>query len=193
MQRAEVVEHVAQSGKPARSGRGARPRSSAACWRQHSGALPAQALVRIWRELLAGHHGDAGRVLGGGVRSRRRASITQAAREHFGALTPLRVHGSPAQAMAEVSRGAAAVAVLPLPSETEVARDAWWTALLQKDEPRIHVIARLPFWTPRPDGAPAVQALVVAASAPDASGADRSLLGLELRSGRQPGPAVPRR
>jgi len=70
--------------------------------------------------------------------------------------------------------------MLPLPSETEAPRDAWWTALLHKDEPRIHVVGRLPFWGPRPEGAPDVQALVVAAVAPDASGADRSLLGLEL-------------
>ncbi len=104
----------------------------------------------------------------------------QAAREHFGALTPLRAYRSPAQAIGEVSAGAATVAVLPLPSETEAPRDAWWTALLHKDEPRIHVVARLPFWRPRPEGAPTSQALVVAAVAPDASGADRSLLGLEL-------------
>ena len=29
--------------------------------------------------------------------------------------------------------------MLPLPSENETPRDAWWTALLHKDEPRIHV------------------------------------------------------
>ncbi len=52
--------------------------------------------------------------------------------------------------------------------------------MLHKDEPRIHVIGRLPFWGPRPEGAPDVQALVIATVEPDASGADRSLLGLEL-------------
>ncbi|HEY6434159.1 MAG TPA: chorismate mutase, partial [Acetobacteraceae bacterium] len=58
--------------------------------------------------------------------------------------------------------------------------DAWWTALLQKDEPRIHVVGRLPFWTRRPEGAPMARAFAVAAVAPDPSGNDRSLLGLEL-------------
>ena len=61
------------------------------------------------------------------------------------------------------------MAVLPMPSETDTARDAWWTALLQKDEPRVHVVARLPFWAPRPDGAPTVQALVIATTEPDPS------------------------
>ena len=70
--------------------------------------------------------------------------------------------------------------MLPLPSETEPPRDAWWTALLHKDEPRIHVVGRLPFWRRRAEGAPDAPALVVAAVAPDPSGADRSLIGLEL-------------
>jgi hypothetical protein len=46
-------------------------------------------------------------------------------------------------------------------------------------EPRLHVIAMLPFWRPRPDGVPSTQALVVAATPPDASGGDKSFLGLE--------------
>jgi hypothetical protein len=105
-------------------------------------------------------------------------AFVQCAREHFGALTPLRVYGSPPQAIAEVSAGNATAAVLPMPAEEE--STAWWTALLHRDEPRIYVVARLPFWAPRPEGAPQVQALVVAAVAPDASSRDRALIGLEL-------------
>jgi chorismate mutase len=147
---------------------------------RHHGALPPASVVRIWRELLAATTSmQAAHVIavcetdaGGGY--------TQVAREHFGALTPMRVHSSPAQALADVSSRHASAAVLPLPSETETPRAAWWTALLYKDEPRIHVIARLPFWAPRPEGAPGLPALVIAAFAPDPSGADRSLLGLEM-------------
>jgi chorismate mutase / prephenate dehydratase len=180
IERARVVERVAKAGK-----RGAyRPGREASIirrlLRRHGGALQPQTLVRIWRELLAGTTAMQGPFAvvvcepGGG------ADVTAAAREHFGALTPLRAYGSPAQALAAVSRGAATVAVLPVPSETDTARDAWWTALLQKDEPRMHVVGRLPFWAPRPEGAPEVQALVVATVEPDASERDRSLLGLEL-------------
>jgi hypothetical protein len=102
-------------------------------------------------------------------------AMTQLAREHFGALTPLRTHGSPAGALSEVSGRTAAVAVLPFPTEA----DGWW-ATLSRGEPRIHAIARLPFWSFRPEGAPTAQALVVAAFAPDPSDRDRSLLALEL-------------
>jgi hypothetical protein len=101
-------------------------------------------------------------------------------REHFGAVTPIRVHRSPAQAIGEVSRGSATAAVLPMPAEDEPSAQAWWTALLARDEPRIHVVARLPFWMPRAEGAPQVRALVVAAVAPDPSAHDRSMLGLEV-------------
>jgi len=180
MRRAEVVKQVAG----AKNGVALRPGREAAILRRllarHEGALPPQTVVRIWRELLAGTTAMQGPFVIAVCDHDPGAGFTQAAHEQFGALTPLRVHGSAAQAVADVSAGRATVAVLALPSETEAPRDAWWMALLQKDEPRIHVVARLPFWTRRPEGAPTTQALVVAAIAPDPSGADRSLLGLEL-------------
>ena len=108
------------------------------------------------------------------------ARLTQTAREHFGALTPLHAYSRPLQAMAEISQGAAAVGVLPMPSTTDTADDPWWAAMLRQEQPRLYIVARLPFWAPRPEGSPPVQALVIAATEPDASGHDRSLLGLEL-------------
>ena len=108
------------------------------------------------------------------------AAYTAVAREHFGALIPLRTYRTPAQAIGEISNGSATAAVLPQPTEWESAAAAWWTALLHKDDPRIYVTASLPFWVPRPEGAPKVQAFVVSTAAPDPSGADRSLLGLEV-------------
>jgi chorismate mutase len=180
MQRALVVENVAKSGKPSAY----RPGREASIIRRllarHSGKLPRRAIVRIWRELLAGTTSMQAPFVVAVCETDAAAGYTQAAREHFGALTPLHVHRSPAQVMAEVSGRSAAVGVLPYPSETETPRDAWWTALLHKDEPRIYVVGRLPFFARRTEGAPTVQSLVIAASAPDGSESDRSLLGLEL-------------
>ena len=180
MRRAAVVEHVARSGK-----RGAyRPGREAAIIRRllarHGGALPPQTIVRMWRELLAGTTAMQGAFNVAVCQTAVGAGYIQLAREHFGALTPVHAYGSPAQAMAEVSRGAASVAVLPMPSQTDAVRDAWWTAMLQNEQPRTHIVARLPFWTPRPEGAPAIQALVLATVDPDASGNDRSLIGMEV-------------
>ena len=182
MQRADVVEDVAAlsvTGKIAlRPGREAD--IVRRLLRRHCGSLPRRVLPRMWRELLAGTTGMQRSYVVAVCETDPGAQFVQCAREHFGALSALRVHRTPAQAIGEVSSGAAIAAVLPMPTEDESAAQAWWTALLHRDEPRIHVVARLPFWAPRPEGAPRVQALVVATAAPDASEDDRSLLGLEL-------------
>jgi chorismate mutase / prephenate dehydratase len=183
LRRSRVVARIAASG--AKSGGGVlRPGREAAILRRllarHEGPLPAQAIVRIWRELLAAMAAMQDSLLVAVCDAEPGSPLIQLAREHFGALTPIRFHRSPAQAMAEVSHGSATVAVLPMPAEDESAREAWWTSLRQTDEPRIHVVARLPFWAPRPEGAPRADALAVAASAPDPSGRDRSLIAVEL-------------
>jgi chorismate mutase / prephenate dehydratase len=191
--RAAVVEQVAtQGGKgrvPIRPGREADIVRRLLA--RHTGPLPRRLVVRWWRELFAATTSMQSSYVVAVCDTEAGSPYTQAAREHFGALTPLRVHRSPSQAIAEVSAGTAISAVLPLPAEGEAA--AWWTALLhrpnapqanhlQEGDPRIHVIARLPFWSPRPEGAPQVQALVVAAVAPDPSSSDRTLIGLELHA-----------
>ena len=177
IERAGVVEQVARSGKPAAF----RPGREASIVRRlvgrHRGALPPVTLFRIWRELLAGTTAMQGGFFMSVCDSAAGAPLTQLAREHFGAMTPSRQHGSAAQALADVSHGRAAVAVLPFPSETET----WWVTLRQL-EPRLHVIGRLPFWSRRTEGTPTVQALVIASTPPDASGDDRTLIGFECDS-----------
>ena len=100
------------------------------------------------------------------------------AREHFGFLTPAVEHASAAAALDAVRAGNASVAVLPFPTETA----AWWPALTAT-KPRLHIIARLPFWADRPPHVPAADALVVGVAAPDASGADRSFIATMDRAG----------
>lgn len=147
---------------------------------RHEGGLPAVGIVRIWRELLANTTAQQRPILIATCAAEGDPAYAAAAREHFGALTPLRLHRTPAQAISEVSAGVATVAVLPVPVQDEAPVAAWWPALMRLDDPRIHVVARLPFWAPRPEGSPKVQAMVVSAAPPDPSGRDRSLLGLEL-------------
>ncbi|HEY0420486.1 MAG TPA: chorismate mutase [Acetobacteraceae bacterium] len=181
MRRAAVVTQVAGT----KGGVALRPGREAQIIRRllarHEGALPAQVLPRIWRELIAACTSMQGSYVIAVCEADANAGFVPCAREHFGALTRLRVHRSAAQAIGDVSAGRAIAAVLPMPAEEEVPSAAWWTALLHHDEPRIHVVARLPFWAPRSEGAPRAQALVVAAIAPDPSGQDRSLIGLELK------------
>jgi chorismate mutase len=182
MERASVVEQVAVLG--AKGGVALRPGREADIIRRlldrHTGKLPRRTLARIWRELVAGTTAMQGNYTIAVCQTDAAAGFIACAREHFGALTPMHAHRTPAQAIGEVSGGQAIAAVLPMPTEEDTPGAAWWTALLHRDEPRIHVVARLPFWQPRGEGAPRVQALVVSAAAPDASRDDRSLIGLEL-------------
>ncbi len=180
MARAEVVAQVSSQGGKGRVA--LRPGREAGILRRllrrHHGPLPRRAVVRVWRELLAATTSMQGPYAITACEAEPGSGYAQCAREHFGALTPLRVHRSPAQAIAEVAAGTATAAVLPLPTEEEA--QPWWTSLLHRADPRLHVVARLPLWGPRSEGAPRVQALVVAAVPPDPSGDDRSLIALEL-------------
>ena len=182
MRRSGVVERIGALGVKGRVP--LRPGREAVILRRllarHAGPFPRAGVVRVWRELISAFTAQQRPVLITVCEVDGGAELLAAAREQFGALTPMRVHRSPAQAIREVSAGLATAAVLPIPAEGEAPAVAWWTALLHADDPRIHVVARLPFWAARPEGTPRAHALVVTAGPPDPSGADRSLLGLEL-------------
>ncbi len=184
MRRSEIVAQIAASGVKGKVP--LRPGREAAITRRllarHQGALPAVGIERIWRALIVAMTQQQRPMLLTVAEAEGGPAYVALAREHFGALTPLRLRRTPAQALAEISSGVATAAILPLPAEGETPGAAWWTALLQRDDPRIHVVARLPFWATRPEGAADAQAFVVCAAAPDPSGQDRSLLGLEFAS-----------
>lgn len=191
MERAEVVARVLAEGRKAHTPY--RPGREAAILRRllarHQGPLSREGIVRIWRELIT-----AGTAMQGGntvavFDPDPACGYTQLAREQFGALVPMRVHRSPSQALSEIAVGQAGLAVLPMPSEIEPQAEAWWTMLLHdrrrarpEAESCMHVVARLPFWRPRPEGAPQAQALAVSRAAPDPSGEDHTLLGIEMAS-----------
>ena len=186
MRRAQVVERVAALGRigkiPFRPGR------EAAIIRRllarHTGHLPRHAIVRLWREMYAANISIEAPFTIATCRGGPGAELVQVAREHFGALTPLRVSGTAAEALADIRAARATAAVVPMPGADA---GVWWTALLDAAEPRLRVVARLPFWaSPRPEGAVTMPALVVAAAAPDASGSDRSLLALPVSGGSDP-------
>ncbi len=97
--------------------------------------------------------------------------LTAIAREHFGFLTPTISYASSEAALAALRAGTASVAVLPFPTGAE----AWWPALTDA-APKLHIVARLPFWARRPRRVPNADALVVGTAAPDESGDDRCFI-----------------
>ncbi len=178
MRRAAVVGRLAESrtkgvGSPLRPGR------EAAVLRRllarHGGPMGRDRIVRIWREIFMASSAIQGPLSVAVFAPTPQAEEARLAREHFGPITPMRLHPTPARALATVSAGDAAAAVLPMPSEGEDAAMAWWVHL---DVPRLQVVARLPFMAAG-DGA---GALVVAPVAPDPSGHDRSLLMIEAEA-----------
>lgn len=184
MERAAVVEQVAVTKRGASP---LRPGREAAILRRllgrHHGALPRSSIIRIWREIFAGSIAQQQSMQVAVCDPAMDGRYLAAAREQLGALTPMRVYRSAGQAIGEVVDGRASVAVLPLPGETSGgdAGPGWWPGLLQHNASGgIHVVGRLPFWASRPDGAPSVQALVIANSPADPSGEDISLLALEV-------------
>jgi chorismate mutase len=180
MRRAEVVEGVARDG--GKTGAKIRPGREAIILRRllarHQGALPRQAIIRFWREMF----GAALIIEGGQVMAVCDGDDRLAlAREHFGPYTPSRRHPNPAQTLADL-RDAAQLAVLPPPSEDDES-GGWWLMLTATGANRLFVIAKLPFWTRRFEGAPLGEAYVVAAVRPDPSGDDRGLIACEFTAG----------
>ncbi len=182
MRRAAVVESVARDG--GKVGTKIRPGREAAILRRllarHAGAWPAQAIVRIWREIFGAaliiEGGQTMAVCDGEGGSERLAL----AREHFGPLTPVRRHHNPAQTLADLTRDDAQLAILPPPAEDDDGHGGWWPMLTASAPHRLFIIAKIPFWTKRAEGLPLGEAFVAAAMKPDPSGNDRSLIVLEL-------------
>ena len=177
MRRAEVVEGVARDG--GKTGTKIRPGREAIILRRllarHDGALPAQAIIRFWREMF----GAALIIEGGQVMAVCDGDDRLAlAREHFGPYTPSRRHHNPAQTLADLREGAQ-LAVLPPPSEDDEP-GGWWPMLTATGAHRLFVIAKLPFLSRRFEGAPLGEAYVVAAVRPDPSGDDRGLIACEF-------------
>ena len=184
MRRAEVVEGVARDG--GKQGTKIRAGREAIILRRllarHQGALPPQAIARIWRELFG-----AALIIEGGQTmavcdDEGGADRLALAREHFGPLTPVRRHHNPAQTLADLARDTAQLAVLPPPGEDDEVNGGWWTMLTASVPQRLFVIAKIPFWTKRAEGLPLGEAFVVAAARPDSSGGDRGLIALQFQA-----------
>jgi chorismate mutase/prephenate dehydratase len=171
MDRARVVEQVARSGKAAAFRPGREAEILRRLLGRHEGGLPPRTLVRMWREMLAGTTAMQTPVRIALYDPTPDRVLTAIAREHFGALTPVDTRASADAALAEVGAGAATMAVLPFPGDGA----AWWPALTAA-RPRLHIVARLPFWADRPPGVPDADALVVASTPPDVSARDRSFI-----------------
>ena len=160
-----------------------RPAREAAVLRRligrHRGPFPKTALVRVWREIMAGQvrvqapFSVAVLVPGAG------GALWDLARDHFGSATPARRYETARSVLRAVSDGEASVGVVPLPGEDDA--DPWWPALVGSERNTPRIIARLPFAAPA--DRTGAQALAIGLIEQEKSGADHSYVIVEAEGG----------
>lgn len=146
---------------------------------RHDGRFPPGALLRIWREMIASitrmeMPGYSVAVYAAGEDQ----GYWDLARDQFGSRTPMTVHSSARDVIAQVFDGAAALGVVPCPTEDDPG--TWWPNLCMPDAPRI--VYRLPFFgrgNARGGTSDGPDALAIGRMKPEATGDDRTILVLE--------------
>jgi chorismate mutase-like protein len=177
MQRTESVLGIAEakrsSGDPV-----LRPAREAEVLRRlvarHKGAFPKPALVRLWREIMAGHIHVQTKFSLAVLAQEGQEALIRLGHDHFGAATPSRRHERAGEVLREVIDGVASVGILPLPRDEDP--EPWWAALAGNEKNTPRIVARLPF---APDGRPGAEALAVAPIAQEPSGRDHSYIVIE--------------
>ena len=141
---------------------------------QHRGPFPADALIRIWRELLCGT-----------VRVQTPFSVALCegddpigsrglVRDQF-SNAPTHIFATPEHTIENVYAGDSMVAVVPVPNRhTE---SAWWHELAFGKHKNLKIIGLLPFL--RSDASSSLEAFSIAEVRPESSGKDTSLVVLE--------------
>ena len=182
MRRTDIVEAI---GKEKKDGKvpAFRPGREAMILRRlvgrHAGRFPAGALVRMWREMLAGTVGMQAKFAVAVYAPSAASAYWDLARDHFGSYAPMTAYDSIGQVIRAVTDGQASIGVLPMPSEDDA--DPWWRFLVSNDAATPRVLARLPFAGRGNARAGDGDALAVGTGTLEPTGADRSLIVVETR------------
>ncbi len=177
MRRAAVSEQV-RAAKQDGSAAVFRPGREAAIIRRlvarHAGALPADVVVQVWREIIAASIRLQAAFRVAVYTPSAAPHALDLARAQFGVLTPLLPMGSVGAVLSALAEGHAQAALLPLPEETP--SEPWWRGFATGGPGEaIHILARLPF------AATSLQpaALVVGRQPFEPTGEDRGYLVVE--------------
>ena len=141
---------------------------------RHDGKFPRAQIVRIWREMLSGTTRLQVDFAVAVHVPETAPGLWDVARDHYGSFTPMTAFGTASQVLRAVTEGGASIGVLPVPQDGDV--DPWWPHLVSADPQTPRVISRLPFGLPGNARAGGLQALAIGRGAPEATGADRTLL-----------------
>ena len=147
---------------------------------RHSGPLPIQVIVRVWREVLSALTRLQGPFAVAVYVPEERRGYWDVARDHFGSFVPLFAVNSPVAAVRAVSEGSASVGIVPFPAEDDA--DPWWRYLVNGDARTPRIVARLPFASGSNARGEDRDAVAVGFAPHEPSGDDRTMLGVEIGS-----------
>ncbi len=153
---------------------------------RHRGALPREAVVRIWRELVgaASLLQNPLKVVVAAPDDHTGLIQWDLAKDYFSSVLPMNKSSNALGALAMVREGEATFAVLPWPTDGEAT--PWWQYLQGEydKEDGMRIMARLPLGDPSTeDDNPEYKALVVMRGGYHTSGDDRSFLVLDVEQG----------
>ena len=158
-----------------------RPAREAAILRRllarHKGELPAQAVVRIWREILSSSLQLQTRFHVHVLAGESNNALFDVARAHFGSLTPLKAHTRTSLVVHACAEEPESLGVVPLP-DVEEKGAPWWGQLAPAGQPGPRIFAKLPFLADDK-----LAAFGIGAIEHEASGDDTTLLRLEILAG----------
>lgn len=139
---------------------------------RHSGPLPADVVVRVWREIISASVRLQAPFNVAVYATPGDAHALDLAQAHFGMLTPLLPLGSIGTVLSAISDGRAQVGLLPLPED---APEPWWRGFGLGGAGALFVLARLPFVV----AGAGPSALVVGRQPFESTDADRGYLVVE--------------
>jgi chorismate mutase / prephenate dehydratase len=148
---------------------------------RHHGVLALASVLRIWRELLAATVRLETPFAVAVCAPPQAQGFWDLARDHYGSHTPISAYASTGQVIRAVRENDAAVGILSLPRASDP--DPWWPHLASPNSDGLQVIARLPFGPRGNARSEGGDALVIGRSAPQQTGADRTLFIAELGGG----------
>ena len=180
VKRTALVAKIGKS-KARAGGRVLRPGREAAVLRRlvsrHTGAFPAPALVRMWRELMAASAGIQAPFSLAVHMPEEGSGLAEVARAQFGSLGKLTPYKSAGEVIGAVAEAKASIGIVPAPRLEDP--DPWWRNLVGSEATVPQVIARLPFIGSADGEGPEDGAMALAFAQIEETGDDRTLIVIE--------------
>ena len=144
---------------------------------RHNGVFPLRDLSHIWRVIIMATLSIEGPFSIAVYMPKSDSGLWDLARDQFGAFTEMTGVGSVHRVIETVQSQKATVGILPLPRRDDA--DTWWPHLVNSNDARPRVIARLPFAGPGNAREPGLEALAICPVKQEQTEHDRTFIAIE--------------